>query len=1376
MKDKHQEQNQSDSSSLLHPLSEGQKALWFLSQIDPSSRSYNIYSSIKIGTLLDSTAWHQTWKDLFHRHSILRTTYTTIDGNPVQQIQAYLDVPVCIIDAKDWDEEYLESQIYVESDHPFNLTQGPVIRVCLFHRSPQENIQLITMHHIAGDIWSFDILLREFQALYRLQIQKNYSDRATPELKLLPDLLSYSDFVNWQSQMLGGIQGKQLQEYWKHQLHGELPIVDLPFQKQSFSSSAVNCNCHIGIDPNLVERLKRFAEGNKVSLYRVMLTAFAILLYRYVGCEDVLIGSPMAGRFGQEWFKDIVGFFSNIVELRINLAGNPTYRELLVRVDRIVSSAQAHQDYPFSCLIRQLQNSSDFNNSELIKVVFNWQKQRWLQIDNVLKIEPMLIGHQRGFPLGLSLSIMEAGDRLQANWQFNPKLFDERSIDTMAEHYQNLLESILSDPDLPISRLSLLNETERHKLLVEWNQTKAYYPDDLCIHHLFEQQVLRNPDAIAVVCENKQLTYESLNQQANQVAHYLRKVGQNVGCDRIAIVGILMERSIEMIIGVLGILKAGGAYLPLDPSYPQERLGYMLSDSKTPILLTQQKFVESFSQQHIHTVCIEDALMSAEKENIVDINITSQNLVYVIYTSGSTGKPKGVKVQHQGLVNVIFDRITNISEPETLKFVALTASLSFDGSASQLFAPLLVGGTSVIVENLFALPTCPQFQQITSIGATPSIIDKFIHDFSLPDSLLTLILGGESINQSLLKKLTTHTNVPKVVNVYGPTEATVYCTVAVLLDRAKHKVEEPNIGRPIANTSIYILDSELQPLPAGIAGEMYIGGVGVAQGYLHQPQLTSEKFIVNPFCSESFASTHSRIYSSHLYKTGDLARYLPDGNIEFLGRIDSQVKIRGFRIELGEIETILNQHPDVRETVIIVREDIPNDKRLVAYIVPQVISQKENIKILDLRSFLQQHLPNYMIPNVFVFLESLPLNPNGKIDRRALNALTPSSISLDYEFTPPRNSTELVLANIWSDILDVPQVGIHDNFFDLGGHSLLSVRLVSEIEKAFDYQFPLKSLFQINTIAEIAESIGQKAPENIPVEDITLGLSLEDYRALLAHSAGKSGIKLGKRGLIINIQPESQVSSQPFVWIGEVKTGKGLKLNQPLYVMPGASLSASMNSHQTYICTIASLLVDELLTLQPSSSYALAGWCYNGLVAMEMAQQLTRLGKKVDLVTLIDVPGKSAMYKLCRKLNFYLGTLRFHLLNLSTLSFRDKCKYLFQRIKLRNMSDMQDMNNIDHKPEQEQTINFLLTKASREYTPNSYMGKVLLIDGSQQIVHGRRNIKYIDLSWLFPYNGWGNLLKGKVYASTVPCDHLDLMEEPYIDEVGKIIRTYGRAK
>ncbi|PZO38888.1 MAG: non-ribosomal peptide synthetase [Pseudanabaena frigida] len=1365
MKDKHQEQNQSDSSRLFHPLSEGQEEFWFLSQIDPPSRSYNIYSSVKIRTVLDITAWYQAWKELFDRHSILRTTYTTIDGNLVQQIHAHLDAPIFIIDTKDWNEEYLQSQIFVESDRLFNLTQGPVIRICLFQRSLYESIQLITMHHIAGDIWSFDILLRELQSLYSWQIQKNDSDRATQELKLLPDILSYSDFVNWQSQMLGGSQGKQLQEYWEHQLHGELPMVDLPFQKQSFSSRAVNCNSYIDIDLNLAERLKRFARDNTVSLYKVMLTAFTILIYRYVGCEEVLIGSPMAGRFGLERFKDIVGLFANIVVLRTNLADNPTFRELLARADRIVSSAQLHQDYPFSHLIRQLQNSSDLDNYEPIKVIFNWQKTTWRQINNALKMEFMSIGHQGCLPFSLFLNIMESDDRLQANWQFDPKLFDERSIDAMAEHYQNLLESILSDPDLPISRLSLLNETERHKLVVEWNQTNAYYPDNLCIHHLFEQQVLRTPDAIAVVCKNNQLTYESLNQQANQVAHYLRKVCQSMGCDRVAIVGILMERSIEMIVGVLGILKAGGAYLPLDPSYPQERLVYMLSDSKTPILLTQQKLVKSLSQQRIHRVCIEDALMTAEQENIIGINVTAQDLAYVIYTSGSTGKPKGVKVRHQGLVNVMFDRITNISEPESLKFVALTASLSFDGSASQIFAPFLVGGTSVIVENLFALPTCPQFQQITSIGTTPSIIDKFIDDFPLPDSLLTLILGGESVSKSLLEKLTTHTNVPKVINVYGPTEATVYCTVAVLLDRSKHKMEEPNIGRPIANTSIYILDSELQPLPVCIAGEVYIGGAGVAQGYLNQPQLTSEKFIVNPFCAESFASAHSHIHSSHLYKTGDLARYLPDGNIEFLGRIDRQVKIRGFRIELGEIETILKQHPDVRETVIIVREDIPDDKRLVAYIVPQCISQEEQIKTHDLRSFLQQHLPNYMIPNAFVFLESLPLNPNGKINRRALDFLTSSGISLDREFTPPSNSIERVLANIWSDILDVPQVGIHDNFFDLGGHSLLSVRLVSEIEKAFDYQFPLKSLFQINTIAEIAKSIGQRAPENILVEDITLGLSLEDYRALLAHSAGKSGIRLGKRGLIINIQTESQVSSQPFVWIGEVKTGKNLKLNQPLYVMPGASLSASMNSHQNYICIIASLLVDELLTLQPSSSYSLGGWCYNGLVAMEMAQQLTRLSKKVDLVTLIDVPGRSAMYKLCRELNLYLGTIRFHLLNLSTLSFKDKCNYLFQRIKL---------GNIDDKPEQEQNIDLMLIKAFQEYTPNAYTGNVLFIDGSQQIVHGLRNIKYIDLSWLFPYNGWGNLLKGEVYASKIPCDHLDLMEEPYSVEVGKIISSHER--
>jgi amino acid adenylation domain-containing protein len=1365
MKDKYREQSLTDNSSLSHQLSEGQKALWFLSQIDPSSRSYNIYCSVKIRSVLDTTSWHQAWKELFNRHSILRTTYTSIQGNPVGQIHSHLDNPIFIIDTKDWSEEYLESQIFAESDYLFNLSQGPVIRICLFQRSPNENIQLITMHHIAGDLWSFDILLRELQSLYELQIQKNYSECAKKELKLLPAPLSYSDFVNWQSQMLSGDRGKQLQEYWNHQLHGELPTVDLPFQKQSFNPKVVNGISHTGIDPNLVGRLKEFAEDNEVSLYRIMLTAFTILLYRYTGCEDVLIGSPMSGRFGQERFKDIVGFFSNIVVLRTDLAGNPTYRDLLAQADRIVSSAQLHQDYPFSHLVRQLQNSSDFNNSEFIKVVFGWQKQRWIKIDNALKMEPMLLGHQRGLPFNLSLGIMEAGDRLQVNWRFDPELFDRQSIVAMSEHYQNLLESILSDPDLPILRLSLLNETERYKLLVEWNQTNAYYPEDLCIHQLFEKQVLRTPEAIAVVCENKQLTYESLNQQANQVAHYLREFGQSLGCDQIVIVGILMERSIEMIIGILGILKAGGAYLPLDPRYPQERLVYMLTDSKTPILLTQQKLVNFLLQQKIHTVCIEDALMSSEKENIISINVTSQDLAYVIYTSGSTGKPKGVKVRHQGLVNVMFDRITNISRPETLKFVALTASLSFDGSASQIFAPLLSGGTSVIVENLFALPTCPQFQQITSIGTNPSIIDRFIHDFPLPESLLTLILGGEPISKSLLEKLTNHTNVPKIINVYGPTEATVYCTVAVLLDRAKNKMEKPNIGRPLANTSIYILDSEQQPLPVGVVGEVYIGGVGLAQGYLNQPQLTSEKFIVNPFCAELSASNSSHICSSRLYKTGDLARYLPNGNIEYIGRIDNQVKIRGFRIEIGEIESVLSQHPKVQTTIVTVREDNPSDKRLVAYVVAQ------RTTVIELKTFLQARLPSYMIPSAFVFLEAMPITPNGKIDYRSLPAPDTSIVQLGSEFVLPSNATEELLAKIWTNILRVEQVGIHDNFFDLGGHSLLSVRLVAEIEKAFNFQIPLSSLFKISTIAEIAELISEQTQGTNSNEDSSLGLNLDDYRALLSHSAGKTGLRLGKRGLIINTLADSPTTSKPFVWIGEVRTSKKLKLTRPVYVMPGASLSVSMNFHEDYIAAIATLLVDELLSAQPDGSYSLGGWCYNGLVALEMAQQLQNMGKTVDLVTLIDTSGKSKVLRFARRVNSYVGTLRFHLFRLSKLSLKDKWYYIRARFN-RSQSDPDKLKSETNRGEYEfdQEAFDVLGKASRDYVPKPYRGNILLIIGSEQVVHGQKDIKHFDLSWLFPYFGWGNLFKGKVHLAKIKCDHLELMEEPYCQEVGQTIQ------
>ena len=1320
------------SSKLSYPLSEGQKALWILYQLHPSSRSYNLYATFKIISPLNIEAWCLTWKKLIERHSILRTTYTTIEGQPVQQIHSNLNIPIAINDARDWTEEELDAQIFAETDHLFDLKNGPIIRICLFCLSTNEHIQLITMHHIAGDLWSFDILLEDFQILYSLEIQEKFSNQNKQELKLRSHCLSYSDYVKWQSSMLQGNQGQELQEYWQKQLSGDLPIVNLPFQQQRLANQALNAGSYITeIDPKLIERLKFFAKSNQVSLYRVMLTTFKILLYRYIGYEDIIVGSPMACRWGKNEFKHIVGFFSNIAILRTNLAGNPTFRELLVQVDQVVTSAQMHQDYPFSWLIRQLQQDKSTHSLDLVKTIFTWQKQRGEQKADTIQMIPMLKGHQRGVLFELSLSIMEAGDNLQANWRYNPDLFDSEPIISMARHFQNLLESILTNPDQSISQLAILTEAERHNLLVEWNQTKIVYPEDKCIHNLIEQQVERTPNAIAIVCGNQQLTYQALNQRANRIAHHL----QSLGSDHGMLVGLYMERSIEMVVGLLGILKAGAAYLPLDPNYPQERLAYMLSDSQSPILLTQHKLVNSLQKQQIRIVYIEDVnsdVNSSDKNTDLNSNphsnVTPQDLAYVIYTSGSTGKPKGVEIRHQSLVNVMFYRVTQLLDKDALNAIALTAPLSFDASVGQLFAPLLVGGKSVIVDNLFALPTCPQFQEITCIGATPSIIDKFIDDFPLPDSLNTLILGGEAVSQALLEKLSLQANVKRIINLYGPTEVTVHCTAAVLLDRTQPKMEFPNIGRPIANSKIYILDAELQPVPINISGEIYVGGTGLARGYLNQPQLTSEKFIVNPFSLES---------SSHLYKTGDLARYLPNGKIEFLGRIDSQLKIRGFRIELAEIESALVQYSSIQEAIVIADSDNQEDKVLIAY-----FTSNHKIEFAELRTFLMQKLPSYMVPANFVQLDQFPLTANGKIDRQ--NLPMPAR-SHEVSFVAPRNDTEKKLAKLWSALFKVKKISVYDNFFELGGHSLLSAKLFTQIENTFQIALPLSVIFDCPTIDKLAKMLQSPVKSSIwqPLVPIVPLKETSIYPPLFCIS-----------GIYGNVLIYADLA-------------KYLGSDQPFYGLQPLGIDG-LHSPLTSIEEIATYYIQVVRTLQPKGPYFLGGFSLGSKVVWEMAQQLHQQGEKVALLALFDGTiqaankGRLAFHQ--RILLHYqsLREMGFTYISQKSPAWQDwligRYQYWTKRIMRRFYQRLQWKLPIYLRQSAiEESLEKAGIEALRNYVMQSYPDKVTLFRADTQA--SDQGVGFVPLDWDL---GWGNLAAGGLEIQTISGNHMSMFHEPQV--------------
>ncbi len=847
---------------------------------------------------------------------------------------------------------------------------------------------------------------------------------------------------------------KQNQSTTKQQLFDEiLPWLELPTDRSRLTTHTFQgATQSMILSPTLSHSLRELSQKESVPLFIILLATLQTLLYRYTGQEDIVVGSPMVSRSQSEAEKLIEGS----VDTRIfytNLHGNPTFRVLLDRVRQAVSEAPLYSNYSAEQEIEERQTKQRGHRMLFCPVIFTFQEGS--TVSELSDISLNLREGRRRIPqFEVAFSLVDTEQKLIGVVDYNADLFDATTITRMMNHFQRLLESIVANPEQPISMLSLLVEDERHQILVEWNNPSTDYPKEQCIHQLVEAQVAKTPEALAVVFTNEYLSYHELNSRSNRLAHYLQRLG--VGPE--VRVGICVERSPEMLIGLLGILKAGGAYVPLDPVYPKDRLGYMLADAQVTVLLTQQKFVSQLPKHKATLVCLDTDWKSIrqEPETNPGCKVFPENLAYVIYTSGSTGQPKGVAITHHSAVALLEWARMHFA-PEALSSVLASTSLCFDLSVFELFVPLSGGGKIILSENVLQLPTLPAAKEVTLINTVPSAMAELLRINGVPPSVHTINLAGEALLTPLVQQIYHLQTIKQVFDLYGPSEDTTYSTCAL------RKSDGPaTIGRPIINTQIYLLDHNLQPVPVGISGEIYIGGAGLARGYLHCPELTAEKFLPHPFSTEPGA---------RLYKTGDLARYLPDGNIEFLGRIDHQVKIRGFRIELEEIEAILRQHPAVQEAVVLAREDIPGDKRLVAYVIP-VQAQKPTARAL--LYFLQKKLPPYMIPSTILFLDALPLMPNGKLNRRALPPPALERPELENPYVAPRNPTEEVLTTIWSQLLGLDYVGIYDNFFDLGGHSLFVTQFVARVRDTFQVELPLQRVFDTPTVADLAVLIESK--------------------------------------------------------------------------------------------------------------------------------------------------------------------------------------------------------------------------------------------------------------------------------------------------------------
>lgn len=1039
-------------------LSFAQQRLWFLNQLDADSPVYNEPKTLRVRGPLNFASLDKAFQALVARHEVLRTTYRLVDGMPTQVIHAQIRVELVKVDLSGLpiteQEKELQRCLTEKTHRPFKLQKELPVRGVLIRLGKNEHIFLLVTHHIASDGWSSVILLRELAMLYGAFCQGKPSP-----LKNLP--IHYADYAVWQKQWLQGEVLERQLSYWKKQLQG-ITSLQLPTDRPRPSVLRHNGNTlRFTLSQKLTRELKASSREEGVTLFMTLLAAFQTLLHRYAGQVDISVGVPTAGRSRRE-MEELVGVFINTLVLRSNLSGNPTFRKLLAQVKRNAIDAYSHQDLPFEKIVRELQLERDLNRNPLFQVMFqlrNYPKGAFSFAELTVEEYEFESGIAK---FDLSVGLREENEGLSGAIEYNTELFDRGTIERMVGHYQTMLEGIVADPNQKLSDLPLITEPEKHQLLIEWNDTQTDYPKDKCIHELFEQQVEKTPDAVAVVFEDKRLTYRELNQRSNQLAHYLKKRG--VGPE--VLVGISLEPSIDLVVGLLAILKAGGAYVPLDPNYPMERLAFMLKDASANLLLTEQKMLGCLPKTGGLTLCLDqeqESIATQSNENPGHRG-QCQDLAYVIYTSGSTGIPKGVMIPHRALVNnicAVAEHFAMSSADRRSQF----ASPSFDVFAAELFTPLSVGACVVLGPKTWfasisefsrfvrdysvtvvSLPTAFWHEWVTLLASSEALI---------PSTLRLVIVGTEEASAEhykLWKGL--GKNRPRWCNAYGPTEATI--TTTIFDDPCDDaEFQTVPIGRPIGNTQVYLLDAYLNPVPIGVAGELFIGGSGLARGYLNRPDLTAEKFIANPFINGT---------DQRLYRTGDIGRYREDGTIEFLGRIDDQVKIRGFRIELGEVEAVIGQHPAVDAVAVLVREYQPGNRQLVAY----VGSKQQGLAAEHLRSFARQTLPGYMVPVTFVMMRQLPLNPNGKVDRNFLASMLPRDSKTSGNKIGPRNPIEQALVMIWADVLGLKEIGVHDDFFDLGGHSIIAIRLVNRIRQRFSLELPVRLLFELRTIEQMA--------------------------------------------------------------------------------------------------------------------------------------------------------------------------------------------------------------------------------------------------------------------------------------------------------------------
>jgi amino acid adenylation domain-containing protein len=1316
----------------------GQEILWAIEQIERGAARYNISFSLHLKGKLDAGAVKSALRALVDRHETLRTQYiTSAEGRLRLEVSAPREIPVPLTDLSGFEEkkreELLSAALRTEANRPIVLNREPVIRAVLYRLDDCEHVLQLTVHHVAMDGWSMGVLFRDFSVFYNAA--------ATGTVAHLPDLpIAFSDFARWQREQMAGPDGERLISYWKNQLRNSSPALQLPTDRPRPAQQTFQGDVRrYSVTATHAAAIRDFCLREKVTPFMVALAALYAVLARYSGQSDILIGSPVAARPRVET-EELVGFFTNTVILRGNLDGDPSFRELLRRVRQTALEAYSHQDLPLELLVHEIAVERDPSRSPLFQVMLVFQNApvRGLELHGLETLVQDAPKDTSKFDLSIELT--PSGEALDAAIEYNTDLFDSGSIDRLWGHLTGYLERALADPEQKAAAISLLTDAERRQLLVEWNATERPYPRETPLAELVEAQVNRTPGAIAVVFEDQRLTYAELNKRANQLARELRRHG--AGPDQL--VGLCVERSAAMIVALLAIVKAGAAYLPLDSLLPAGRLAFMMEDSGVRLVVTEQRVRGRLPAFAGVQILLDDPAWQANSSDNLDLSVGPEDLAYAMYTSGSTGKPKGVQIPRGALTNLLWSMREWLQLCEQDRLLAVT-TVSFDIAGVDIWLPLLVGAQTVIATRESAmdgnaLRSLLELHDITFLQATPVTWLLLFEAGWRGKPNLQAVCTGEAMPPELAAKLAPA--VARLWNLYGPTETTIWSVGYHVADDREPIV----IGRPVANTRCYILDQRQQPVPIGVPGELYIGGDGLARGYLNQPEMTEEKFVIDPF----------REGGARMYRTGDLARYRADGNIECLGRLDRQVKIHGYRIELGEIELALKELPEIEQAVVMARDDSFGGKRLVAFLVPKAAA---TLEASDVRRQLRQSLPNYMVPSAYRFLERLPISPNGKIDNEGLLALESSKPELPSAntFEAPHDPIQEELARIWADVLGVPQVGFHDDFFELGGDSLLAVGLILRIREAFpECQPSLSVVLQAPTVELFARTLrGGQADWPFLVK-VREGNQRPPF--FCVHGAG--GNVLSMRDLALSLPPDL-----------------------PFYCFQARGLDGKSRPFASVEET-AECYVSEILKVRPRGPYYLGGVSYGGLVAFEMARRIRSMGESVSLLVLFDtrnfVYGSliSKPRLLYFNLSYFLRRASFHLKVLGRMKPREWKHYLSHRIALlvsmagnvartvagknAGLSPIDDPADeteiLDGHEDWVEVLNRVgeaSRLAARNFVPKPYDGHLLIFSAKTREDHPYRENTL----------GWVPVALGGVTACEVDGDHRSMMSNPAVNAI-----------